>query len=329
MPPQSRSRTWCFTFNSYSVETVETLSGLFSSDEVTYACFQPEIGESGTRHLQGFVCSNTARTLGGIKRHCFGDAKSSVHLAAMRGTPEQSKAYCSKEDSRDLSAGFEFKEFGDIEGCPLPVGAGNRGDLDSIISRIKENASLREVALEFPTQFIRYERGIRSWFDIYHLPDRPRVAKRGSIPDRPRFLWFHGSTGSGKSFTVLEEAGDRDVYWKPEGKWWDGYSQQPVVAFDDFRGGDIGFASLLRLTDHYDMRVEVKGGFRLIGNLELVIITSPNEPHVVFSGLAEANDGKLDQLLRRIDEIRNFPPRDTGVVAAIAPFAPLFNPPNL
>lgn len=109
----------------------------------------------------------------------------------------------------------------------------------------------------------------------------------------------------------------------------DGYVQQPVVAFDDFRGGDIGFASLLRLTDHYDMRVEVKGGFRLIGNLELVIITSPNEPHIVFSGLAEANDGKLDQLLRRIIEIRRFEPR-SRVDSPVPPsaFAPLFNPPN-
>lgn len=220
MPTQNRQRLWCFTYNNYTDRTRERLAELFGSDGVTYGCFQPEIGESGTKHLQGFICSSTSRTLQGIKRSCFGSVDSPVHLECMRGTPAESKAYCSKEESRDEGAGFAFTEFGDYEGIPVSAGQGHRGDLDNIVIRIRENASLREIALEFPSQFIRYQRGITSWHEIFHNPDNPRVAKSGSIPPRPRFLWFHGPTGSGKSFTVLEEAGERAIYWKPEGKWW-------------------------------------------------------------------------------------------------------------
>lgn len=99
---------------------------------------------------------------------------------------------------------------------------------------------------------------------------------------------------------------------------------QGCVALDDFRAMDMPFATLLRLLDVYPLRVEKKNGHCDIGNLKLCIITSPNTPEEVFSGLVERDSGKIAQLLRRITEIRHF-----GDDEEDAPvYAPCFNAPK-
>lgn len=45
---------WCFTWNNYQKEDIETLETLFHSLANKY-CFQEETGENGTPHLQGVV----------------------------------------------------------------------------------------------------------------------------------------------------------------------------------------------------------------------------------------------------------------------------------
>ena len=76
---------------------------------------------------------------------------------------------------------------------------------------------------------------------------------------------FHGPTGTGKSHTAYNEAKALgEVYFKPEGKWWDGYNGQESVILENFRGGlSVGFqTSLCCLADRYPMQVPIKRGFR-------------------------------------------------------------------
>lgn len=69
---------------------------------------------------------------------------------------------------------------------------------------------------------------------------------------------FWGRPGTGKSRLAWEQAG-LDSYAKdPRTKFWDGYGGQTHVIFDEFRGG-IDIAHILRWTDRYPVRVEIKG----------------------------------------------------------------------
>jgi len=68
-------------------------------------------------------------------------------------------------------------------------------------------------------------------------------------------LW--GATGVGKS-RLLNDLFP-DAYWKPKGKWWNGYSGQATVIFDDFYGW-LEIDCLLRICDRYPILTEVKGG---------------------------------------------------------------------
>lgn len=48
------------------------------------------------------------------------------------------------------------------------------------------------------------------------------------------------------------------AYWKPKGKWWDGYTGQSTVIVDDFYGW-IPLDDFLRITDRYPLLAEIKG----------------------------------------------------------------------
>lgn len=122
----------------------------------------------------------------------------------------------------------------------------------------------------------------------------------------PRVTWLWGSTGSGKTRYAVEQAESqgKDYWISGSGlKWFDGYYDQPIAIFDDFRKSHCTFHYLLRLLDRYKIIVEVKGG-SVYFNPEQIFITAPQEPREMFKyvdmqgNTVERED--IGQLMRRI-----------------------------
>jgi len=92
---------------------------------------------------------------------------------------------------------------------------------------------------------------------------------------------------------------------KNDGGWFDGYKQEEVFIMNDFRSKDMNYNQLLQLIDkwEYDLKRRNKEPIPFIS--KLVIITSILTPEECFSGLMEHSKDGIDQLLRRITEIRN------------------------
>ena len=73
---------------------------------------------------------------------------------------------------------------------------------------------------------------------------------------------YWGDTGTGKTRAVYEAEADLWIATDNSLNWFDGYTGQEAVLFDDFvsiKNEKFGF--LLRLLDRYPMDVPVKGGF--------------------------------------------------------------------
>lgn len=83
---------WCFTYNNYDVERLERLADTFKKYCRGFV-FQEETGESGTKHLQGYIAFQKRRRPSELKL----DPK--IHWEKCRN-PAASIEYCQKEETR-------------------------------------------------------------------------------------------------------------------------------------------------------------------------------------------------------------------------------------
>jgi len=300
-----RARAWVWTLNNYTCVEREFF-GVSMLAVCEYCCYQPEVAPTtGTPHLQGFVSFKNPRMFAGVKALFGPTGGVRVHLEQARGTPQASKTYCSKEESRDPNAGFGFIEIGVFNPGP---GQGSRSDLAEIGRRIIAGEALVTVAQDYPGDFIRYSSGFQKLKTLFQ-PHRSAKTK---------VFWFYGTTGTGKSHAA--RARFPEAYWKsPEHLWWDGYDGVADVVVDDYRCDFCKFAYLLRLFDEYQLQVQVKGGTVnfAAGN---IVITAPRRPEIMWSNRTEED---LQQLMRRIEIVELFGDEPAPPRAIVANFHPI------
>lgn len=277
------ARGWCFTCNlkerpvgfRESVERLHRLSG------ATYSIAGLELAPTtGRPHVQGYVYKKSklsAVKLASILRELFDSAP---HLERARGTPQENQTYCSKDG--------DYFEFGQ---CPSQ---GSRSDLAALAQAVIAGESLADIATKHPSDYIRYHGGIKAFHLLTH--SKPRDMHVASTVH-----WWFGPTGVGKSRKAFEMFGD-SAYVKMNDKWWDGYTGQSQVIFDDYRPSLCPFHELLRILDRYPYRVQPKGGsIELSANV--FVVTTCSRPEVLWHNRTEE---QLNQLLRRITHIVEF-----------------------
>ena len=134
---------------------------------------------------------------------------------------------------------------------------GNEG-LGLQVAVLQEHATspslkrVKEVALNTPTTFVKYHRGIQH---LHQLADME--PKR----DFKTILYIlTGTRGPGKS-RFCNEVADKmcpPIYYKTRGDWWDGITS-PIksVIIDGFYGW-LKYDKLLKIADRYPYQVKVK-----------------------------------------------------------------------
>ncbi len=279
-----RVRHWVWTLNNYNAEQREHIASVVAP-AASFLIYQPERGEQGTPHLQGFVSFENPRAFAGVQR-LFGAC--GVHLERMRGTLKQAIDYCRKEDTRDPEAGFDVVTFGREPDGP---GQGSRSDLDAIGARLREGEAIKKIAEDYPGDFIRYSRGFIEYANLF-APVRN---------EKTVVHWYYGTTGTGKSRAAL--ARSPDAYWKSaDHTWWNGYDGRADVVIDDYRCCMCKFSYLLNLFDRYPFQVQIKGGV-LNFAARNIYVTAPQRPEKMW---ASRTNEQIAQLLRRIENIELF-----------------------
>lgn len=259
-------KSWCYTLNNYTEDELTA----FKSFECTYHIIGLETGESGTPHLQGYITFKRTYRLAGLKK-----LNPNAHWEEAKAT-DAAINYCKKSGT-----------FIEIDNRSQ----GKRNDLKAALNVLKESG-IKRLRDEFPEVYIKYPRGISDMAAHYMQRDKPV----------PRVEWIWGPTGSGKTRSVVEM--EADLWISPgELKWFDGYTNQTAVLFDDFRANHCSFNYLLRLLDRYPLKVPIKGGF-VDFIPERIYITSCKPPQKVYNPDNFDNEEKVEQLLRRIHEIR-------------------------
>lgn len=247
-----------FTLNNPEGEADEP--ALFLQEYAKYCIYQLEVGENGTFHYQGYVQLDTKKRMSAMK-----ELNGRCHWEPRRGTHDEAKEYCQKEDTR--SADGIVVEWGEE---PSP---GARSDLEEIREEILAGHSMEQIADDHFGSYVRYFKGIEKYASF-----KAKARKEHTFC---QVYW--GPSGTGKSTRAMYEAGE-DVYVvpRPHGTpWFDGYEGQSVVVLDEFYGW-LPFDLLLRMIDQIPLKLQTKGGF-VEFVAKLIIITSNGRPREWYS----------------------------------------------
>lgn len=112
----SIAKCWTFTLNNYTDEDDARLQSL--SGELDYIVFGREVGDSGTRHLQGFLKFSSKRRMQQVKNAIGGNP----HVEVARN-PVAAAQYCKKD--------------GDYFESGVLGAAGKRSDIDEFKESVK------------------------------------------------------------------------------------------------------------------------------------------------------------------------------------------------
>jgi hypothetical protein len=168
------ARNYCFTLFFFGDESLSpseeaifeahNLPAWFSDPLFKYVIINVEqCPDTAQIHWQGYMELSDKVRFTAIKSKCPGLL--TAHFEARRGTREQAKEYCSKEESR-IAGPFEYGSWGEQQ-------PGKRSDLAEVAEAILAGAKEAEIAERFPVQFIKFARGIKELIAAQHTAPAP------------------------------------------------------------------------------------------------------------------------------------------------------------
>lgn len=304
-----QSRAWVFTLNNPT-------GPITPNPNVKILLYAPEIGSNGNPHFQGYVELKNSLPLSTLKAWM-----PSAHFEKRMGTAFEAASYCCKtflekglvttngsnsqshsecSDATTNLSSSQASTTPSVAGVSKPIIYGFAGSwedyLESIRPKSKQSQRERLEILKSAIDQGKSEVELANIdFEIWVKHHKALGAYRTLIaPPRNHemtVIIMVGPTGCGKSRFCHEQY--PGAFWKcPKSQWWDGYDGQPVVVIDEYYGW-LPYSYLLRLLDRYDLRVEIKGGYRSFTS-NTIIITSNTPPKSWYRSFT------LDALYRRI-----------------------------
>lgn len=284
------AKRWCFTINNPTGEDTLQLIGTDSDgaqaklNEVEYMIFQEERGENGTLHWQGFLILKNRHELAWLKRNISARA----HFEVTRGTNEQARDYCRKDDTYTGGIRHEYGKY--PERSPVKKRDERLQDAAEELDIVKEK--YKRIG-EIPSMTLM-QCGFVSAYNALTAdvlgPYRPNL----------KVLTLVGPPGTGKSYCIQKFFPDhgRALYCN-NGVWFQNPTA-PVMIFEEF-AGQIQLQRMLQYLDPYPLALEIKG--RMAPAMyELVIITSNTRPEGWYK-MEEDGSKRNDAILALFDRL--------------------------
>ena len=253
-----RAKNWVFTLNNYTEEDENRLKEI-ECKWIIYG--HEEAPETGTKHLQGAICFQGRRDFNALQK-LF-----KWHIEVMRGTPQDSKTYCTKEDP------LHYFESGEMPKSTRISSEEKKIDWEEIYQLAIEG-KFEEIRRDV---FLRYYKNLKQlYFDNREDSDMNEMDNQEL---KKHFLWIWGPTGTGKSHTarrIAKELGCEKPYLKGLNKWWNGYDYQKVTIIEEADPKHCEFLAYYfkQWCDKWSFTAEVKGNEIPACRPEYIIVTS-------------------------------------------------------
>jgi len=240
----SNGKHWCLTINNPTIED----ESAFRHESVLYSVFGRETGESGTPHLQAYICFRNKRRFPFIK-----SLFPRCHAELKRGSVQEAADYCKKDG--------DWIEFGTIPAEQSTSGGAVNAQRWTEAYQSAKKGDLEEIP---PDLLIKYYGNFKR-ICADHMQKPPDLV---SVCGK----WYYGHAGSGKTTKARHDY--PEAYIKSRDKWWDGYQGEEVVILDDLDKYHVALAGYIKdWGDKWTFKAEVKGGYIWI-RPTIFIITS-------------------------------------------------------
>lgn len=229
-------------------------------------------------------------------------------IEKQRGTNKECFEYCLHKDKKSLETEKEQYD----ESClktnieDLEVwkksgnGLGARNDLIKIVDMIQNGASDLDIMNEYPSQYLLYSKSISAIRQDYLKETKGNDFRNVEV------IYIYGSTGVGKTRSVMEKYGYKNVYQVTSYATglFDGYSGQDVIIFDEFRSS-IPIAQMLTFLDGYPLQLPCRYNNKTALFTKIYIIS--NIPlSKQYPNIQTDEPKTYDAFLRRISKVYNY-----------------------
>lgn len=273
---------WCFT--AFKIEDFNP-QNFVDYGHFLYLGYQKEkCPDTGRLHLQGFA--QFSRSVRGSKVQELANDET-LHIEPARDA-KAARSYCilpsyKGKDKIVIDGPYEFGEFKERK-------PGERTDLSDFTAAIDEGLPDWKLKEMFPNQMFKYQ----------HMVSRYRTIQEPKVRDPPKVIVITGETGIGKTRTVYDSHSPGDIFkMEPNYLWFDGYTGQKIVLFDEYEC-QFKLTFLLQILDRYPVRVPIKGGF-VDWVPEIIYITA----NISFTDwYLRSPQSQVSALRRRVTEIR-------------------------
>lgn len=269
---------------------------------MNYIIAGPEICPKTKKfHLQGYIQLHPSPKQAGTVQNILGAPN--CHIEVAKGTASDNKDYCTKtgkyaDKDECKCLALDVFEWGEMRNHAV-IGAPTT--LRLVGEALVKGEDLKTIAAANPDVFLRHCNGMARLATFFG-----KERSKGAVVNSHVLF---GVPGSGKTtaawaIAAKYEAQGLTVYDKHKGgAWWDGYTGQDVVLWDDFGSADKWDPTdFTKMVQPGPCRVPIKGGF--INILATVFIfTSMQDPATWFPG---ADEVVMSAIYRRINTTTEF-----------------------